>query len=61
MRLEPCVLKVLATKKGNFRLVGYPDAAYGQNAENSSQRGHTIFLAEERTVSKDGVDSLIDF
>ena len=53
IRSEPCVLKYWPLK-GKLRLIGYPDAAYRNNADNSSQRGQTIFLVEERTVSKDG-------
>ena len=33
----------------------------GKNADNSSQRGQAIFLVEERTVSKHGFGSMIDF
>jgi hypothetical protein len=47
--------------EGEPRLVVYPDAAYRNNADNSSQRGQVIFLVEERTVSKDGFGSMIDF
>jgi len=49
IRSEPCVLKYWPVK-GKLRLIGYPDAAYRNNADNSSQRGQTIFLVEERTV-----------
>ena len=31
------------------------------NADNSSQRGQAIFLVEERTLSKDGFGSMVDF
>ena len=47
--------------KGKLRLIGYPDAAYRNNSDNNSQRGQTICLAEEMTVSKDCVGSMIDF
>ena len=60
IKTEPCVLKYWPLK-GNLRLVGYPDAAYRNNADNSSQRCQIIFLAEERKVSKGGFGSLIDF
>jgi hypothetical protein len=53
IRSEPCVLRYWPVQ-GKLRLIGYPDAAYRNNADNSSQRGQTIFLVEERTVSKDG-------
>ena len=42
-----------------LRLLGYLDAAYRNNTYNSSHRGQTIFLAEERTVSRDGFGSMI--
>ena len=60
IRSEPCVLKYWPLT-GNLRLVGYPDAAYRINADSSSQRGQTMFLAGKRTVSKDGFGSMIDF
>ena len=45
-----------------MRLVGYPDAAYRNNVDNTSQRGRAIFLAEEGNPSKKrGVGSLVDF
>jgi hypothetical protein len=57
---EPYVLKYWPLK-GKLRLIGYPAAAYRNNADNSSHRGQTIFLAEERTVSKYGLGSMIEF
>ncbi len=54
-----CV-EVLAPPR-KLRLVGYPDVAYRNNTDNSSQRGQTFFLADERKVSKDGLGSMIDF
>jgi hypothetical protein len=45
---------------GKLRVIGYPAAAYSNNADNSSQRGQAIFLAE-RTVPKYGFGALIDF
>ena len=49
--------------KGTLRLIGYPDAAYQNNSDKSSQRGQTIFLAEPRVKSgkEDSKGSLIDF
>ena len=47
--------------KGKLRLVGFPDAAYRNNADNSSQRGQVFLLVEERTVSKNGFGSMIGF
>ena len=34
----------------NWRLIGYPDASYNNNADKSSQRGLCIFLAEPRRI-----------
>ena len=53
IRAEPCALRRWPLK-GSLRLVGYPDAAYRNNVDNSSQRGQAIFLAEERSTSKYG-------
>ena len=48
--------------KGKNRIVGYPDAAFRNNPDKSSQRGQTIFLAEPRQKGKvDGRGSLIDY
>ena len=48
--------------KGRCRLIGYPDAAYRNNADKSSQRGQTIFMGEpRRTNVKDVKGSLIDY
>ena len=47
---------------GHCRIVGYPDAAYRNNADKSSQRGQVIFIAEPRkpgTVNPRG--SLVDY
>ena len=60
IRAEPCVLRYWPLK-GSFRLVGYPEATYRNNVDNSSQRGQAIFLAEGRTTSKDGFGSVVDF
>ena len=60
IRSEPCVLKYWHFK-GKLRLIGYLDAAYRNNTDNSSQRGQTFFLSEERTVSRDSVGSMVDF
>ena len=30
--------------KGDLRIVGYPDAAYRNNEDKTSQRGQTIFM-----------------
>ena len=47
IRSEPCVLRYWPLK-GKLRLIGYPDATYRNNADNSSQRGQTIVLAEDK-------------
>ena len=53
VRSEPCALKYWPLK-GNLRLVGCPDVAYRNYADNNTQRGQTIFIAEERRASNDG-------
>ncbi len=46
----------------NWRLVGYPDASYNNNADKSSQRGLCIFLAEPRRKDiSDARGSLIEY
>ena len=48
--------------RGKCRLIGYPDAAYRNNSDKSSQRGQCIFVAEPRKngkVSPKG--SLVDY
>ena len=43
-------------------LIGYPDAAFRNNSDKSSQRGQTICLAEQRTRDKINTrGSLIDY
>ena len=59
IRSEPCVLKYWPLK-GNLRFVGYPDAAYRNNADNHSQRGQTIFSGGKQ-FAKEGFGSMIDF
>jgi len=49
-------------KDENWRLVGYPDASYANNADKSSQRGLCIFLAEPRREGvSDSRGSLIEY
>ena len=43
IRSEPCVLRYWPLK-GKLRLSDYLDVAYRNNADNSSQRGQTIFV-----------------
>ena len=48
--------------KGRLRILGYPDASYKNNEDQSSQRGHTIFVAEQRQKDqKSSRGSLIDY
>jgi len=48
--------------KGTCRLIGYPDAAFRNNEDKTSQRGQTIFLAEPRKKGSDaGRGSLVDY
>ena len=47
---------------GTIRIVGYPDAAYRNNSDKTSQRAHVIFLCEARQEGqKDTTGSLVDF
>ena len=62
IRQEVVMLRFWPLKGEKFRLVGYPDAAYRNNKDGSSQRGQTIFLAETRQDGKcDGKGSLVDY
>ncbi len=47
--------------RGPSRLVAIPDAAYRNNPDKSSQRGHVIFMAEPRERSSHTYGSLVDF
>ena len=48
--------------KGKNRIVGYPDAAFRNNSDKSSQRGQVVFMAEPRQSGKvDSRGSLVDF
>ena len=48
--------------KGKLRILGYPDASYKNNEDQSSQRGQTIFVAEQRRQDqKSSRGSLIDY
>ena len=47
--------------KGNMRLIGFPDAAYRNNRDSSSQRGQAISIAQERTQHPHYRGSLVDF
>ena len=43
------------------RLMGFPDAAYKNNADGSSQRGQCIFICQPRNKERDTKGSLIDY
>jgi len=51
--------------KGSLRILGFPDAAFKNNADGSSQRGQVIFVAEPRkqaSACRDPVrGSLVDY
>ena len=47
--------------KGTPRLMGFPDAAYKNNADGSSQRGQCIFICQPRSKEGDTKRSLIDY
>ena len=47
--------------KGTPRLMGFPDAAYKNNADGSSQRGQCIFICQPRNKERDTRGSLIDY
>ena len=50
------------TLKGTLRIMGYPDAAYRNNEDFTSQRGQCIFLAEARKKGvTDPKASLVDY
>lgn len=36
--------------RGGCKTLGFPDASYRNNADNSSQRAHAIFIAEDQQV-----------
>ena len=47
--------------KGVPRLMDFPDAAYKNNADGSSQRGQFIFVCQPRNKKRDTKGSLIDY
>ena len=56
------MLRFWQLSMSSSRLIGYPDAAYCNNADKSSQRGQVIFIAEGRIKGKkDTRGSLIDY
>ena len=48
LKAEPVTLKCWPLSGDHLRICAYPDAAYRNNTDGSSQRGHAIFLAEPR-------------
>jgi hypothetical protein len=62
IRSEDVVLRFWPLKENNLRIIGYPDAAFKNNADKSSQRGQAIFLTEARKPGcADARGSLIDY
>ena len=47
--------------KGVPRLMGFPDAAYKNNSDGSSQRGQCILICHHRNKERDTKGSLIDY
>ena len=63
LKSQPVKLQLLPLTRP-LRIIGFPDASYRNNADGSSQRGMTVFLAELRErSSKYGMSygSLIDY
>ena len=48
IRSEVVFLRFWPLQGTSLRLIGFSDAAYRNNADQSSQRGQTIFIAEQR-------------
>ena len=46
---------------GTCRFVGYPDAAYRNNPDHSTQRGSVICMAEPRTASASSRGCIVEF
>ena len=62
IRAEVVVLRFWPLKGASLRFVGYPDAAYRNNEDKSSQRGQAVFMAEGRVSGKSHTrGSLIDY
>ena len=62
IRSEVVVLRFWPLKGTNLRIIGYPDAAFRNNADKSSQRGQAVFIAESRQNGKvDAKGSLVDY
>ena len=62
IRAEIVVLRYWPLRGACLRIVGYPDAAYRNNSDKSSQRGQAIFLAEPRQAGQVNTrGSLVDY
>ena len=60
IKQEPADLRFWPLQ-GQLRIAGYPDAAYRNNSDSSSQRGQAIFLAEPRKKHQNSKGSLVEF
>jgi hypothetical protein len=61
VRAQPMTLMFWPLKT-KARIIGYPDASYRNNSDQSSQRGQCIFLAEARRPGvADSRGSLVDY
>ena len=63
IRAEVVVLRFWPLRgKASIRFLGYPDAAYRNNSDKTTQRGQCIFLAEARRKGIVNVrGSLVDY
>ena len=62
IRSEVVYLRFWPLKGTSLRVIGFPDAAYRNNAVKSSQGGQTIFIAEQRQKGKIHTrGSLVDY
>ena len=61
LKAEPVTLKFWPLSGDHLRICAYPDAAYRNNSDGSSQRGHAIFLAEPRGSTANSRGSLVEF
>ena len=62
IRSEIVTLRYWPSRGTSLRFVGYPDAAFRNNADKSSQRGQCVFIAEARRHGAiDGRGSLVDY
>ena len=62
IRSEVVVLRFWPLKNNSLRIVGYPDAAFRNNSDKSSQRGQCIFICDARQSGRtDARGSLVDY